>query len=376
MKIMLTSFGIDRPENRGRSASMFARMPPVSFRSINESFLPDYELLVLFEKIVMDENSFHALIQDSAYAYAGVAEAFRALHAEGLIELVDFEKALHRNDDLLQKMLEHDLRLLDQWVSPLRESIQIWRQFLDTTWRILRAETHHSQHHLLHHSSSLPMHTLYMLHNHASHGYAMNELVNEALSSSEKRKHKEYRDALRETVRAYLGYVNANLVLSNEFDVPFHDWQDLMPFYNLKFLSVGKRSTKIEHERKEVERLFTVAFPELAIRDTKSLLKVLKDKRVEELRKLIADAALGKAQFDEVFARRVLMEVLQTERKVTRFRNVLGYLTLPLGFIPTIGTPVQKVVEEIVTAPVAKAMKEKHRWFYLLSEAAEAREID
>ena len=178
---------------------------------------------------------------------------------------------------------------------------------------------------------------------------------------------------MRDVLQAYLAYVNANLVLASELEVPFHDWLDFTPFYSAKFLSVGKKEDQTQTGRKQVERLFTVAFPELAIQDTSSLLKVLNDKRVQDLRQLIGDAVLGKVQFDERFAKSVLAEVLQSERKVTRFRNVLGYLTLPIGFIPGIGTPAQKLVEEAVGMPVAKKMKQKHEWFYMLSEIADAR---
>jgi hypothetical protein len=111
----------------------------------------------------------------------------------------------------------------------------------------------------------------------------------------------------------------------------------------------------------------------LAIRDTGALLKILNDKRIQDLRQLIDDAVQGKVQFDEYFAKSILTEVLRSERKITRFRNVLGYLTLPLGFIPVFGTPIQKVVEEAVAAPVTMKMKDKHKWFYMLSEIAESK---
>ena len=82
---------------------------------------------------------------------------------------------------------------------------------------------------------------------------------------------------------------------------------------------------------------------------------------------------LGKVRFDEHFAKSVLAEVLRSERKVTRFRNILGYATLPIGFIPGIGTPAQKVIEEAIGLPVMKNMKQKHRWLYMLSEIADSR---
>src|SRR5258708_24250855 len=99
MRLMLTSFGIESEfhvepvvglEEGMHTGSMFHRMPPVSFRTINEAFLPDYALLLLCDEIVMDEPSFDRLLKSSPLAYSGVADTFRALKAEGRIALVDF----------------------------------------------------------------------------------------------------------------------------------------------------------------------------------------------------------------------------------------------------------------------------------------------
>lgn len=345
--------------------------------------MPDYELLVLCDQIVMDEMSFARLVENPARAYSGVADTFRELMIEGRIELVDFASILRGKSDLLEKMLEHDMDVLDQWVIPLRESLTTWRHFADMSIQVWRDQCEflslHDDHlsghdmHALHHHRAVLMHEIgHMVHGVMGNAHYLSDMVDTALSSSEKRKQKDYRSALREVLRAYLGYVNANLVLSNEFQIPFHDWLDFTPFYYTKFLSIGKAENPTEEGRKQVEKLFTVAFPELAINDTHALLKVLNDKRIQDLRQLISDAVAGRVQFDEHFARSVLAEVLQTERKVTRFRNVLGYVTLPIGFVPLIGTPAQKAVEETIGIPVAHKMKQKHQWFYMLSEVVDS----
>jgi len=384
MKLMLTSFGIEDTQGAGtRGESIFHRMPPVSFRLINEAFMPDYELLILTDQIVMDGASFEHLMESPARAYSGVADTFRALKSDGRIELVDFSSILRANSTLLERMIEHDMSVLDQWVVPLRESLTTWRHFAEMSmqfWRDEREQLHdlpaHApirSIHAMDRRRAMMMHEIgHMMHHAKSEAYYLSGMVEDALESAEKRRHKEYRSALRDVIRAYLGYVNANLVLANELEIPFHDWLDFTPFYATKFLSVGKEQDETQEERKQVERLFTVAFPELAIQETSALLKILNDKRIQDLRQLIGNAVLGKVQFDEHFAKLVLSEVLRSERRITRFRNVLGYITLPIGFIPLIGTPAQKAVEEAVGIPVARKMKQKHRWFYMLSEIAES----
>lgn len=384
MKLMLTSFGIEQTlSSTSRGKSLFDRMPPVSFHSVNEAFMPDYELLILCDQVVMDATSFQQLISSPSRAYSGVADTFRALKTEGRVELVDFSLILRSNADLLDQMLDHDMRILDQWVAPLRESLTMWRHFAEISTQLwndeieqFRASDAKTPTPRGRHMQSVMMsqfHDAPVIHRAEGEASFLSDMVTLALDSSEKRKQKKYRGALREVLRAYLSYVNANLVLSTELEIGFHDWLDFTPFYSTKFLSVGKREDAAQEGRKQVERLFAVAFPDLAVRDTTALLKVLNDKRIHELRQLISDAVLGKCEFDEHFANSVLSEVLQTERKVTRFRNVLGYLTLPIGLMPWIGTPVQKLVEEAVARPMAKKMKQKHKWFYMLSEVADSR---
>jgi hypothetical protein len=68
----------------------------------------------------------------------------------------------------------------------------------------------------------------------------------------------------------------------------------------------------------------------------------------------------------------VLAEVLRSERRHTRFRSILGYVALPIGVIPGISTPAQKLVEETIGASVAKKLKQKHQWFYMLRDFADS----
>jgi hypothetical protein len=118
-------------------------------------------------------------------------------------------------------------------------------------------------------------------------------LVQEALKSSTKRKRKVYREALRNVLRAYLTYVDANLIISHQLDLGFHDWLDFTLFYTTKFLSVGRSEDPVQAGREQLEKLFTLPFPELAIRSTRALMKALSDKRIDDLRLLVAEAVEG-----------------------------------------------------------------------------------
>ena len=381
MKAMLTSFGIEHlPQKNADTRSVFYRMPPVSFGSTRQPFTPDFELLLLCDQVVMDELSFHRLVEHPAPAYAEVSLLFGELRREGRVSLVDYHQILRENAVLLDKMIEHDLKSIGQWISPLRDSLAVWRRFVRDAMNVafasspgkpvcqflhqdvphdeilLAPETHWSAH-SMHDSATAALF-------HARSYEEVLEGLNDWQTGGR-------RHALLKVLESYLRYVNANLVLSNQIDVAFHDWQDFIPFYSLKFLGVGQDGLEPEKRRAELVQLFAVPFPDLTIRSPRALLKALDDRRIEDLRGLVDDAVAGKEEFDNEFAKRILTEVLGAEKQARKWRSVVGYATAPVGFIPWVGTPVQKLLEELVGSTFEKKVKEKHRWYYMLSSIAE-----
>ncbi len=425
MRVMLTSFGIHTALYPQQSApSPFHQMPPVPFHLHERSntFMPDYDLLLLCDTLLMDESSYYTLIERPATAYAAVAKTLKMLKTDGRVELRDFVAVLRPYNSLLERMVRTDLNHLDQWVDPLRESLSLWGRFStkaleliaqkkdrkkapsadtpfeqanhDISSRVADADTPfgHASHDIssrvadiesrLADEQSRVADMESTLKAHIEHAdwmrtAALNAvtttLAHEALTSSRKRRLKGHRQALRTVVADYLWYVNANLILANHFEVAFHDWQDLMPFYSFKFLGIGRTQDRIQDSRRQTERLFTVPFPELAIRDQDALLRVLNDSRLAELRRLIESAVSEKVHFDQDFAKSVLHDVLHVEGAVQRWRNVVGYITMPIGLIPWVGWLAEKVVGEAASAIVAGQLRRKHRWFYMLSEIAERR---
>ena len=347
--------------------------------------MPDYELLLLCDSVIMDEASFDRLVKGSSAAYSHVSQTFQALKSEGRIELRDFSSILRPHAELLGRMVENDLKLLDQWVEPLRESLTLWRHFSQMSTDLmrsdqeewfshapLRAEPHPHAYSRI--KPSLLHEVAHMMNNDHLNVEQMSMLVKDALESSTKRKRKEYRDALRNVLQAYLTYVDVNLILSHQLDVGFHDWLDFTPFYSAKFLSVGRDEDPVREGKTQLEKLFTVPFPELAIRNTRALMKALNDKRLEDLRRLVAEAINGRVQFDIEFAKSVLAEVFQSSEHAKKLRTIVGYATLPIGLIPWVGTVAQKAIEEGVGISIESKHQQKHRWFYMLSDIAQSTE--
>jgi hypothetical protein len=209
------------------------------------------------------------------------------------------------------------------------------------------------------------------LHGLKNYSLEVHYLVEAALESSRKRRESEHREALRDVLREYLSYVNANLLLANELDGSLYDWSDFRPFYRDKFLRIGRDTAPGQEDVDNIRKLFQISFPEFAFWTPANVIRALKDRRIVELRRLVEAAAEGRVEFDREFGVRVLTEVLGVERSIGKLRNFVSYATLPLGLIPWVGDVVQKVVEEAVVQPIARKRKSNYRWFYLISEMAE-----
>lgn len=354
---------------------MFYRMPPASLSRTGSHFLPDYAALLLADRIVLDSFTYELLISRPPRPYGRVADAIRILHGEGFVRLENFDGILAQHLHFLDSLVERDLNEVESWIPILHESLSEWRRFvahfqgpLRNTVEQLAAGAPTSEHFenspdaLAHRASFEVELSLSQILHVFGNAVAGATLHMQALSSP------HGRSALRSLLRKYLEYVNANLLLSREIGAAFHDWSDFRPFYRDKFRRVARQSAPAEAEIEATRQLFTVSFPELALWSPRQLVKALRDKRIGELRGLVEAASRREIIFDREFALRVTREVLGVERSIARIRNYVSYVTLPIEFIPVIGTPLQKVAEEAISQPLARRLREPYSWFYMISE--------
>lgn len=89
---------------------------------------------------------------------------------------------------------------------------------------------------------------------------------------------------------------------------------------------------------------------------------------LESLRTLVSRAAAGEEEFDEEFATRTLREVLKIEQIVVAKRNLVGWLSQPIGLVPWVGSFLQKAVEVGSGRMVEVKLKKQMDWFFLVSE--------
>ena len=402
MKLLFTSFGINVPSHELAHA-MLVRMPPVAMRNVvGPWFMPDFGALLLCDRLVLDERSYGMLVEHSYPPYRQVAQTFSTLRKEGFVELVDFDSILDRHSQLLENMIEADMRGYERWFQPLSDSLGIWRTFVEPLFRSSPGAGYDQSVRniplgyrgaratisppgfvervrgtLAEASATRPSRLTRIFlfiddlasrrQEKAGTSRLLKTIARLALRSPGQN------DELRDLVHAYLSYVNANLVLSADLDIGFRDWADLAPLYKQKFLPTG-RDRPEERQLDQAERLFTVSFPELAIIDDYGLLKILNDKRIADLRQLVERAVDGDISFDHEFAKSVLRDVFHAEKRAARYRSVASYLTIPLTLLsllePVGGFLAPTAASQLAGLGINVLAKRKHRWFYMLEEVA------
>ena len=193
-------------------------------------------------------------------------------------------------------------------------------------------------------------------------------LLERLLRSSSKRERRQHSDMLKEHLAEYLAYINANLVISHSLGIGFHDWCDFAPFYKKTSFSVGIDQTPEQKKIQKVKQLFELSFSEFTFWDNRHVITALKDKRIANLRDLVDKSCKEGKEFDLEYANRILHEVVGIEQRIGRFRKIVSYLTMPIGYIPWVGTPLQQGVNEVVGQIEESNIKKDYRWFYLISE--------
>jgi hypothetical protein len=152
--------------------------------------------------------------------------------------------------------------------------------------------------------------------------------------------------------------------------VPFIDWKDMEPIYAHKFARAVEAST-MRNEHTYLERgrnLFQVLFPYFSPRSPEDLVRLVEDRRLDELRTLVRDAAESGREIDSEWAIELLKDLLRAKDVIAFRRRITGWLTLPLGAIPLYGTPLKIAVQQLADKVWSDRPARKQRWFYLISE--------
>jgi len=116
-------------------------MPPVSMYAASEEFLPEFPVLFLFDRVIIDARTWEVfkktyrekgndLSQYMRKAYSRMADLLFTLYDAGFVRIEDFDSLIRENEALLDEMTSADLKQMETWILPLKESHSIWQEFL------------------------------------------------------------------------------------------------------------------------------------------------------------------------------------------------------------------------------------------------------
>lgn len=355
MRLLLSSFGI----GASKHDEFYFRMPPVSMTKFGPGFVPDYPLFLLADEIVVDRQTVDQLRDEQVPAAFGpLRDLINAIDSAGRLQLASFDRIAAERNRQIRQAVRYDLDNWQWWLPAINESFTRWEKFVDMAVCAIKEKQTAGE------SLSYEDTNLLSIFKHGSGCHLAD------FTWMDRRKPRDRYAHVHEVLHRYLNYISTNLCLADSLDAALHDWADLEPLYRAKLglsLKRGVDSECIDQGR----RLFDILCPDFKPRSPKALTKALNDPRIEDLRTLVRDAVAGKVTFDEEFANATLREVLNAERKAAQARRITGWATLPLGFIPWAGTPLQKAAEEVISRPLEVKARKTKSWFYLISDLAE-----
>lgn len=347
--------------------------------------------MFLFDSFYVDERALEKIhYSDLFHAHS---ELLSVLKAAGRLKVVSFADAIKPYASALSKAAEQQASKINEWRDVFEQVVSIWENFRDHATQF---RTKQPGHRLAFRQMSreefrkrraVPGRE-YLIRDHLieprpDREYFISELYRmipgldrmlisdiDALISGGYMRRK--RSEVHVLIRAYIEHVLSNMCLSDVLGAVIHDWEDIFPIYRrvLDLSARGSFGGDFQIQRQEqVHKLFELMFPSFEPRSAKTLARALNDKRVESLRSLVSGAASKSVTFDSAFANETLRAVLKAERKIGKARNVTGWLTKPLIFVPWVGEVADKVVEEYANAAYARRVRQQHGWFYLVSDS-------
>lgn len=365
MKQLFTTFGRDYRFDRleHNKSDIFYGMPPALITQQDSYFIPDYSAFLLSDEVVMDGVFFERLIHNPHPLYKKVSSFFKLAYDEGIVTLSDYDNIYSNDSILLNEMLKKDLENIELWKDVLKNSQNIWNEILKNTNSEIIHEISREEQRLENIRPQMRYEVLDEKQRELelSHTNFLKHLGIDTLAKS----NNFYTE---KTLRSYFSYINSNILLSYFHGAAIFDWPDLFPFYQEKFLGVGLNSPTINNDKAQLEKLFSLIFPDIKYHNPSKFIKLIQHKGVEELRTLCNKATNGVVVFNHDYGINILQQALEAEQIISKKQKQLSWYSTPLGLIPGIGAFIQKPIEELAGKYIDAKYKKPMQWYFIVSK--------
>lgn len=333
----------------GTIIEILPHIPPLSPIRIGHF---DYFPFLLFDSVLMDETSYETVMnwQECGLPFPPIeknaTEILEYLESTGRLSLIDYNGLLEPYEKNIIGQLKIDLHDKNIYYA-LKESLALWHQFVRQYRGGLLQENHVS---LL---ESLADDFLTNFNIYIEEKYLGVRTIPMLLSS-------------------YLLDINSTLILSNILDTGFYDWNDYYPFYKYKLGRAGQIGQEEKEQIEMLEKTFEIFLPDFRFETPEQIERVIEDPRIENLRAFVSELISKKAEMDLRYKVSILEEVIKIDEKIDSYSKFISRLTAPIGFIPWVGTPIQILLQEVLTKRRSTREREPLSWFFLLRDVSKS----
>lgn len=318
----------------------------------------DYSPLFISDSLIMDRTAYEVLTSTESPLPAHALEQLRALYDEGFIRLESYELTEEERSEV-GTATARELLKGDVWDVSVRRSINWW----------LNASRHFGSGYSenMDRLGGLPyLLTEYQANRGIYYDVALGRSLWRSVREAKRTGSLFHAEVMAEMRSLLLDYVHTNLVLAKRFGSTNFEWHNYQPALSqkLKFDGGGAPTSPLDFSpRALVEATVPCDFPWMK---TKEAIKLLKDRRVRNVREVLGQAVEYHGGVNAALRRDFGQAIYEAEHISAR-RRIFGYFMAPFGLI--LGLPgvaaatdlggtwiAEKVSSE--TAAIADAAKE------------------
>lgn len=364
-KIVLTAYGAHLPEIPAGVFKSSWLIPPAV--AVDGGMQLDISPLLVVDRAILDTNTYNYLETAGRSFLAPMREAVRVLIDEGFVELEEFSDVAIEHADILAK--QTDLAVADPllWLGQMRDFVSWWHRTQSEMQAGLGDD----------YDENIPIIMGIYCHLIRKHGTVDQQeaaRLTRLLQSPKKRWLNVEKDELRSIIRPYLSYIHLNLAISNVTGHPVMDWDGLGGFYKAKY-DATLRSLSPTEERShatvaKAQELFSVLLPQLRPKTVTQIVTLLKDRRIKDIRKFIAEAVDQGKPFTRERGEQILIAASQAQLRVEKVRRFTSWVCGASSFVPFLNY-VTAPASELTNVIVSHRAQRKYKWLYALLHASE-----
>lgn len=358
MKILLSNFAAHIP-SIPQSIEMFTGMIPPIIVTGGKIEL-DYAALLFFDRLLMDRQCYERILSLDIEPFARLRSSLKILNDEGYLELVNFADISKKHQARIKDIAKVASKDIDTWLPEMRAQINNWEIVKPEMKRALgKYFTDWDEY-----SMGL---ACFCFEQSGKIDHKEVARLKKIVTANKIKRNAAEKEILSQVLIPFLEMTHLNLIVGEEALCPnIYDWQTLDGFYKKKFEYHMLKNYETEKIGINAMReFFNLAFYPFAPKSALEWIALLKDPRIQTLREKVIEIKKSGENFDPEYAARSLASFADAQTKLSKIQKIVGYITLPLEFIPF---PVDRVIEEVIMRYYENKLLKGHRWLYFSSK--------